>query len=177
MSRIAIAALRVAVLAVATTWVHSPLQAQTQDIEVHGHWVIEVRNADGSLHSRSEFQNALHADGQRNLADLLGRVRPMGIWRVRALVGANGETSFLVTEPGSSTPPSDNVFPNLTMASDGTSVVLQGSFVSNVNADVTGVVSSIEYPDDSLAFTHTEISPVAIANTQTVSVTVTLSFS
>jgi len=76
-----------------------------------------------------------------------------------------------------STSPSETVSKNLTVANDGTAVVLQGSFVSNADTDVTGFVSSIEYDDYTLAFTHTEITGIAIADTQTVSITVTLSFS
>jgi len=36
-----------------------PASAQEEGIKVHGDWVIEVRNPDGSIAARHEFQNAL----------------------------------------------------------------------------------------------------------------------
>ena len=37
----------------------APDSADGEGIEVHGHWTIEVRNPDGSLDERYEFENAL----------------------------------------------------------------------------------------------------------------------
>src|ERR1035438_8313432 len=34
-------------------------RGKSEGIKVHGHWVIEIRNPDGSLASRHEFENAL----------------------------------------------------------------------------------------------------------------------
>jgi hypothetical protein len=42
-----------------------------QGITVHGHWVIEVRNPDGSLAQRREFENSLQPNGQLGIAALL----------------------------------------------------------------------------------------------------------
>src|SRR6266540_6947675 len=44
-----------------------------EGIQVHGDWVIEVRNADGSVAERREFENALHSQGQQFLTNVLGR--------------------------------------------------------------------------------------------------------
>lgn len=53
-----------------------------EGIQVHGDWVIEVRNPDGGLADRREFKNALHAQGGTALAQLLGRQRSTGFWIV-----------------------------------------------------------------------------------------------
>src|SRR6266568_3696570 len=52
-----------AVLSVAPVFAQGAPASQAkgagEDIKIHGHWVIEVRNADGSLAPRHEFENAL----------------------------------------------------------------------------------------------------------------------
>jgi hypothetical protein len=50
-------------------------QDAREGIKVHGHWVIEVRNPDGSIASRREFENALTPEGTKQLAVLLTRQR------------------------------------------------------------------------------------------------------
>lgn len=47
--------------------------AQDEGIKVHGDWVIEVLNPDGTLVTRHEFKNALTADGKQFLANLLAQ--------------------------------------------------------------------------------------------------------
>jgi hypothetical protein len=52
-------------------------------IKVHGHWIIEVRNPDGSLATREEFENALTPGtngGQLVIAGLLARESTPGRW-------------------------------------------------------------------------------------------------
>jgi hypothetical protein len=44
--------------------------AKPEGIKVHGHWVLEIRNPDGSVASRKEFENAL-APGSGNGAYLI----------------------------------------------------------------------------------------------------------
>lgn len=53
-----------------------------EGIEVHGDWVIEVRNEDGSLAERREFENALNATGSHYLTRLLDRSASMGAWAI-----------------------------------------------------------------------------------------------
>jgi hypothetical protein len=56
-----------------------------EGIKVHGHWTIEVRNADGTLGSRREVENALviwTAGGQTLLAGLLANYYSDPIWLV-----------------------------------------------------------------------------------------------
>ena len=64
--------------------------AQSEGLKVHGHWVIEVRNPDGSLASHHEFNNALAPGGFGGaslLAHLLGGKKSPGTW----LVEVSGE--------------------------------------------------------------------------------------
>ena len=56
-----------------------------EGITVHGHWTIEIRNADGTLDSRREVENALviwTAGGQTLLAGLLANYYSDPIWFV-----------------------------------------------------------------------------------------------
>lgn len=53
-----------------------------EGIKVHGHWTIEIRNPDGALVSRDEFENALNG-GERVLAGLMGRLMSGPNWSVR----------------------------------------------------------------------------------------------
>ena len=58
--------------------------APHEGIKVHGHWTIVVRNADGSVASRHEFENSLvSGGGDLALAEILGRfVAIVGPWAV-----------------------------------------------------------------------------------------------
>lgn len=53
-----------------------------EGIQVHGRWTIEVREPDGRLVSRTEFQNALTSVGQQALAQLLARESSAGHWSI-----------------------------------------------------------------------------------------------
>src|SRR5437762_8230794 len=74
-------------------------QGPAQGIKVQGHWVIEVRDADGTLRVRREFENALTGQGRQTLAEVLGGTSPMGGW----IVFAQGVTgTALCTNPQNS---------------------------------------------------------------------------
>lgn len=49
-----------------------------ESLQVHGEWVIEVRDADGNLVERREFENQTAALGKAALAGLLGRQMRLG---------------------------------------------------------------------------------------------------
>jgi hypothetical protein len=54
-----------------------------EGITVHGHWVIEVRNPDGSLAQHREFENSLVPDGGAPLlSQMLGGAVVPGNWSV-----------------------------------------------------------------------------------------------
>src|SRR5205807_2421379 len=70
-------------LAQATTATASePKGAQMEGIKVHGHWIIDVRNPDGTLVTHSEFENAVTAQGKDALAQYLARVSTVGLWQI-----------------------------------------------------------------------------------------------
>lgn len=168
MSRMTMLVVQTLVLAAAAVVAPAPALAQGQGIEVHGRWVIEVRNADGSFHSRREFQNALTADGQQHLANVLGRERTVGFWRVQVTAErpSGGFTEIHIGEP-------EGTGGNLQVSVVGASVVLQGSFV----AAEDGNVIVVRTRTDGDAFTQAGGLDIPILATQTVSVKVTLSFS
>lgn len=68
----------------------APVGAQTSnpasgfggDIKVHGHWIIDVKNPDGTMAARHEFENALQTGGALKLAAILGRLNAPGRWYV-----------------------------------------------------------------------------------------------
>lgn len=53
-----------------------------EGIQVHGDWVIEVRNPDGRLAERREFKNALLSQGGSVLSQFMGRQLSPGRWIV-----------------------------------------------------------------------------------------------
>jgi len=80
-------------------------------ITVHGHWTIDIRNADGALASHHEFENALVPDsGASSLSGLLARsFAPTG-WQLELsaldgtgacarAAGAAGQPTLTVTPP------------------------------------------------------------------------------
>lgn len=50
-----------------------------EGITVHGRWVVEVQNPDGTVASRTEFNNAL-AGGAQHIVSLLGKQGVAGRW-------------------------------------------------------------------------------------------------
>jgi hypothetical protein len=64
-----------------------------EGIKVHGHWTIEIRNPDGTLASRSEFENSLQG-GETLLAGLLGNTITPPITWVVALFAAQNSANY-----------------------------------------------------------------------------------
>jgi hypothetical protein len=99
-------------------------------IQVHGHWIIDVRNPDGTLAAHHDFQNALLPSGQQVLSYLVSNASSIVTWdlRLRAsqLDGSgpcapNGaDTSCYIAGPGSLLP---------TIMQNGPNVFTTGSFV------------------------------------------------
>lgn len=73
-----------------------------EGIQVHGHWVIEVKNPDGTVTTRREFENSLASDGGATLlAGLLtGTVTP-GSWWVYLAANNGGDLPIVFSEPNS----------------------------------------------------------------------------
>lgn len=70
-----------------------------EGIKVHGHWVIEVREPDGRLASRTEFDNAFSDNG--HIQQLLARERSAGLWNIE-LRTQSGGTNPCHTSSGTS---------------------------------------------------------------------------
>ena len=114
-------------------------QGPQEGIKVHGHWVIDVRNPDGTLASHAEFENALMPSGAETLARILGRTadNPLG-WTVGLLPSSGApfgsisgiEQWAYILEPslavfyGSGLP---WTFPSLVIAQVDATLVLKGT--------------------------------------------------
>jgi len=63
-----------------------------EGLRVHGHWTIEVRDPDGTLVERREFENALDGNtGNMTLTRILGRDWTVGNWQVWTMSQAASE--------------------------------------------------------------------------------------
>lgn len=127
-----------------------------EGIKVHGHWTIVVRNADGSVASRNEFENALFVGaGDALLTAVLSRSASVGHWGVE-LDGPTGSrpcnlaglpTLCEVIEPNGNQLSGAEIFQNLTLQPTGTPVptglVLTGSAKSTNGGQVTRVGTDI----------------------------------
>jgi hypothetical protein len=69
-------------------------RGRQEGIQVHGHWVLEIRNPDGSVAQRKEFENSLTppsglaTNGAGILAPLLAGATTAGPWAVGVTVGS-----------------------------------------------------------------------------------------
>lgn len=171
-----------------------------EPIAIHGHWLIEVRNPNGRLASRSEFENALTtgvSQGNDLLSALMtGAVAP-GYWRVTLTLNTNpGLVSFTLNQsPGVCTVQNCNTGLNVATATGGTQLVLQGSYSPAAAAGTVAAVATslltcanTVSPSTCLAqnaadavssYTFTSATPptISVLLNQIISVTVTLSFS
>jgi hypothetical protein len=53
-----------------------------QGIKMHGHWVIDIKNPDGSLAQHHEFENSIQYDGQNYLIGLMSGYGAAGPWEI-----------------------------------------------------------------------------------------------
>jgi len=66
---------------VPSTTVRAQEGGPKEGIKVHGHWAVDVRNADGGLASHTEFENAL-VGGNLILAQALTQSVTLGSWSI-----------------------------------------------------------------------------------------------
>ena len=148
-----------------------------EGIKVHGHWTILVRNEDGSVASRHEFENALTPGGALALASLLTQAQPAAPTWIILLDGNTG--------PGQSV----GFQASTTTQSVNGTVVLTGSKKVPVNGyQLTGVDTNVNITSLGATFTSRDLTqpvppsttapgPISVQNGQTVDVTVVISFS
>jgi hypothetical protein len=125
-----------------------------EGIHMRGQWTIEVRDPDGTLVDRREFDNAVTDAGIANLVAVLARSQTVGGWRVLT-TGSTDVAPGCLDDAGSSAPcvivestdneTTNNMFPTLTVVSsaDGVFMRLAGSFVAQTNGEVA-VVQTIQ---------------------------------
>jgi len=191
----------IAASSVATAATGSAPGAPQEGIKVHGHWTIEVKNPDGSLAERRDFENALGGNGNYVLTHLLARQSSVGGWGIVLMAVNHSDDAFLhdstpawgyiveTTNPYNYT----EFFKNLTVGlpTDGANagkLVLSGSATAQRNGKIevvqsaTTMLSSTSPPSSSYGIvlwtlTDTTLaSAVNLTTGQQVAVTVVISF-
>ena len=173
----------------------------SEGLRVHGHWTIEVKNPDGTLVERRDFENALSiGGGDVHLVNVLARTRTAGTWTITAV----GNTSQICEEPAGTpnvcwimestdpTPSVGNVFKTLTTTVSGGTLVLNGTVTAQRDGQITGVSTRDNHCSNSISpaactggntagsagITSTLLAtPVSVLTGQQVQVRVVISFS
>jgi len=171
-----------------------PAGGQQEGIKVHGHWVIEVRNPNGTLASRSEFENALEPQGAFILSNVMAGSFPVHNWRL--IVGSM--TSLCPSQPRPEifgqgaciiAPAADNSalaqskdltsFAVGTDPNQGGSLVVKGSFTAEAEATIEFVRSGVN-STGFFFFSSKTLAPADqrhVVAGQIVQVTLTITFS
>ena len=176
-----------------------------EGIKVHGHWTIDIRNADGTLASHHEFENAL-VNPDMLVTSLMGDLTPGG-WRIRLASNNNpqqmpcGPSKPCVireqhAKPATFETESTNLI--LTLISSGTTsgpaqatLHFDGSITSGTGSPLIQVVTSqLSYCSAATAPSqcvnpsavaditeHTLTAPIPVVAGQIIQVTVDLTFS
>jgi len=172
----------------------------TQDgIKVHGQWMIVIRNPDGSIASRQEFENSLQM-GDQVLAGVLGHTMTVGPWSILIRdpcvghgAGGGQQGGCHIHEANAPGFPASESFAGLTVKLSGTptlnALILSGSAKSTYGGTIFRVETiqstcpATTLPADcgttahNFIFTQQDISPITIQPGQSIDVTVQLSFS
>jgi hypothetical protein len=132
-----------------------------EGIKVHGYWVIDVRNADGSLAEHHEFENSLVTPGNNFLAEMLGGFLVPGglVVEFNCGLSANGlcvlapntEEQNLLTTNGNCGSGSSNKYNICFSGLDETlnaaknAIILKGNFQAVVGFSLTDVYTFLSY--------------------------------
>lgn len=174
----------------------------SEGIKIHGHWTIEVRDPDGTLVSRHEFENALRTDGGTLFTEILGRIKVPGRWTVTTTgtaCGGSPTSSCVLVESTDPRTPSSNTFFNLSVTQSLVggvpSLVLSGNATALLDGDITQVgtlnafciVAALTGPVECVAGPSNPVQPLVTATLlpvpipallgQQIQVTVTFQFS
>lgn len=157
-----------------------PSGAPHEGIKIHGHWTIVVRNADGSVASRNEFENALTSGGAQALVSLLTQAQSIApVWSI----AVNGNTG-----PGQAV---GFRLAATAQAANGTVVLTASQKINTPNAStfqLTDVDSDVNLTSLGATFTSRDLTQpvppattapgaIAVQSGQTVDATVVISFS
>jgi hypothetical protein len=170
-----------------------PAGTSAEAIKVRGHWTLTIRNSDGSVAGRVEFDNALVPDGGALLSRLLGRRSalsqpPDDAWRVTI---AGSSESYQIYE-GTLHPalkrPGDFDGLSVTVPASGPNasrLLLVGTARATEAQSITAVTTAIAHMDQktgmylsAIPFTgHVLSAPATVVPGQSIDVTVVISFS
>jgi hypothetical protein len=169
---------------------------KVEPIKVHGHWVLEIRNPDGSLAQRKELENSLLVSaggGQGALAQLLNGGVVVGGWAVllyshntlgAAAIAQNAQDCARLSGIGSCGPTL-----TVSLSADTTQLFLQGTSAPVLSNDPITLVESylLTCPAGTQSRTcittgfaygfSSALTSTNVQQGQTVTVTVTYSFS
>lgn len=130
-------------------------------IQVHGHWTIEVRNPDGSLDARYEFENALTDSGRGLLVNRVFGSINLTSWQITA----DGDAGALTIS---------NPTVSVVDGPSGEMGVLTGTASAVVDFEIADVATSALF----IEFTRKTLdAPIPVINGQEVEITVEISFS
>jgi|HubBroStandDraft_1064217.scaffolds.fasta_scaffold140932_2 hypothetical protein len=76
--------------------VKPPVKVQSEGIKIHGHWIIEVRNPNGSIASHTEFENSYIFGSY--FPNILSRIQTLGEWGI-VLGGSSSPCVASVSTP------------------------------------------------------------------------------
>ncbi len=116
----------------------APQGGPQEGVKVHGRWTIEVRDPDGTLVSRREFENLLRDTGAQTLARTLGRKISVGLWRVSIQGPCPGSCTIAET----ATSPSPLMVDVPTSGDNANKLVLVGTTNANLTAAATAVLTT-----------------------------------
>lgn len=161
-------------------------------IGVRGHWTIEVRNPDGTLDRREEFDNALVKSG-KILAFLLTTHRHLREWRVWLMTGTDKYLALEEAGPSGKEEGSQylhvaySLKPELVLPTDGTDhfVRLTGKVNAIEDAQISEVKTYLSVCSDAACVEsaaghdltlHALPQPISVLNGQQVFVTIEFRF-
>lgn len=185
---------------------NAPRGTPQEGIQVHGHWTIEVRNPDGTLAERREFENALLSTGAGALTKLMARQNSLGGWIIRLSAVSDSSSPFTrmgtpimdgwLIESSFSTQTNEEYYKNLTVTRpdtgpDANKLVLNGTATAQRDGAVHTIGTSFSLLSATIPprsdydimnpftqFTSTTlVTDVNVTTGQQISVTVAISFS
>lgn len=74
-----------------------PASAINQGLKMHGHWIIDIKNPDGTLAQHREFENSIQYDGQNYLVGLLSGYAAAGPMAIYFTAQSNGTAPCAAT--------------------------------------------------------------------------------
>jgi hypothetical protein len=171
-----------------------------EGIHVHGDWIIVIRNQDGTVASRHEFENALA--NRAILPQILNHGGGVGQWSVTIDANGGGLTHLCSLNLGVATTPiacilgesnGTPTFGSLTVTASATDLTLRGSIQATTAGQIGPVSTAFALcvppvaPSPSCTnggngpttLTSTDVTPrnIQVAAGQTIDVTVVISFS